>query len=122
MPTATVVEEIAKRDELGSTGIGCGISVPHARFREVERPFGLPVRLKHPIEFIAIDGQPVDIVFLLLLPALSQLAQLSALDAIARKLTDRDLLQRLRMANSAAELYQVVTEERTPPCAAPAAR
>jgi len=47
-----------------------GVCIPHAHFREVEKPFGLLVRLKQPIEFDAIDGQPVDIVFLLLLPRL----------------------------------------------------
>jgi PTS system nitrogen regulatory IIA component len=120
LPTDAVVEEIAKRDELGSTGIGCGVSIPHARFREVERPLGLLVRLKHPIRIQCHRWSTRR--HRLPPPALSQLAQLSALAAIAHKLADRDLLQRLRMANSAAELYQVVTEERTPACAALAAR
>ena len=78
-----VANEIEKRDELGSTGIGAGVSIPHARFREIEKPFGLLVRLKQPIEFDAIDGQPVDIVFLLVLPAASQLDQLNCLAAVA---------------------------------------
>jgi PTS system nitrogen regulatory IIA component len=57
------------RDELGSTGIGNGVSIPHARLHQLKRLFGLLVRLKQPIAFQAIDGQPVDIVFMLLLPA-----------------------------------------------------
>ena len=57
--------------------LAAGVSIPHARFREVKKPFGLLVRLKQPIEFDAIDGQPVDIVFLLVLPAASQLDQLN---------------------------------------------
>ena len=110
LPADAVAHEIEKRDELGSTGIGGGVSIPHARFREVKKPFGLLVRLKHAIEFDAIDGQPVDIVFLLLLPASSQLDQLNALAAVARKLRDRDVLRKLRSAASGTELYQAVTE------------
>ena len=102
-----VASEIEKRDELGSTGIGGGVSIPHARFREVKKPFGLLVRLKQPIEFDAIDGQPVDIVFLLVLPAASQLDQLNALAAVARKLRDREVLRKLREAVDAAALYNV---------------
>ena len=103
-----VAEEIEKRDELGSTGIGGGVSIPHARFREVKRPFGVLARLKQPIAFDAVDGQPVDIVFLLLLPASSQLDQLNALAAAARRLRDRDVLQRLRRATTATELHSAI--------------
>lgn len=106
----SVANEIEKRDELGSTGIGAGVSIPHARFREVKKPFGLLVRLKQAIEFDAIDGQPVDIVFLLLLPATSQLDQLNALAAVARKLRDREVLRKLRSATSEVELYRAVTK------------
>jgi PTS system nitrogen regulatory IIA component len=106
----TVASEIEKRDELGSTGIGGGVSIPHARLREIMRPFGSLVRLTQPIEFNAVDGQRVDIVFLLLLPAASQLDQLNALAAVARKLRDREVVQRLRAATSAEELYRAVIE------------
>jgi nitrogen PTS system EIIA component len=105
-----VATEIEKRDELGSTGIGGGVSIPHARFREVKKPFGLLVRLKQPVEFDAVDGRPVDIVFLLLLPASAQLDQLNALAAVARKLRDREVLRKLRTATSGTELYRAVTE------------
>ena len=105
-----VATEIEKRDELGSTGIGGGVCIPHARFRNVKKAFGLMVRLKQPIEFDAIDGQPVDIVFLLILPAASQLDQLNALAAVARKLRDREVVGKLRSATSGAEFYRAVTE------------
>jgi PTS system nitrogen regulatory IIA component len=105
-----LASEIEKRDELGSTGIGLGVSIPHARFREVKKPFGLLVRLKQAIEFDAIDGQPVDLVFLLVLPAASQLDQLHALAAAARKLRDRQALANLRGATSNTDLYRAVTD------------
>jgi PTS system nitrogen regulatory IIA component len=104
-----VASEIQKRDELGSTGIGGGVSIPHARLREVRKPFGLLARLKEPIEYDAIDGQPVDLVFLLLLPASSQLDQLNALAAVARKLRDPEMLKVLRAARDGAKLYEMLT-------------
>jgi nitrogen PTS system EIIA component len=104
-----VTSQIERRDELGSTGIGGGVSMPHARLREVKKPFGLLARLKQPIDFEAIDGQPVDIVFLLLLPAASQLEQLNALAAVARKLREAEVLRKLREAPSSAALYAAVT-------------
>jgi PTS system nitrogen regulatory IIA component len=104
-----VGSEIERRDELGSTGIGGGVSIPHARLRGVKKTFGLLARLKQPIDFEAIDGQPVDIVFLLLLPAASQLDQLNALAAVARKLRDAEVLRKAREAPSPAALYAAVT-------------
>lgn len=104
-----VAAEIVRRDELGCTGIGGGVAMPHARLREVKRPFGLLARLQQPIDFDAIDGQPVDIVFLLLLPASSQLDQLNALAAVARKLRGSDVQRKLREAISPAALYQAVS-------------
>src|SRR5215475_4106189 len=105
----SVAHEIVKRDELGSTGIGRGVCIPHARLRAVNKPYGLLTRLRYPIDFDAVDGQPVDIVFLLLLPASSQLDQLNALAAVARKLRDPRLLRELRAATTAAQLFQVIT-------------
>jgi len=110
LPPEAVSSEIEKRDELGSTGIGGGVCIPHARFRELKKPYGLLVRLKKPIEFEAIDGQPVDLVFLIMLPANSQLDQLNALGAVARKLRDPKLMRKLRGAASGAELYRAIAE------------
>src|SRR5258707_15870937 len=63
-----VAPYLLKREELGSTGIGRGVAIPHARLPDLQRPHGLLAKLKQPIEFDAIDGQAVDIVFVLLLP------------------------------------------------------
>ena len=108
LPAEAIAHEIERREELGSTGIGGGVSMPHARFREVKKPFGLLARLKQPVDFEAIDGQPVDLVFLLLLPASSQLDQLNTLAAVARKLRDPKVLADLRQATTASELYKAV--------------
>jgi PTS system nitrogen regulatory IIA component len=110
LPADAVAQAIEQRDELGSTGLGNGVAIPHARFREVEKPFGLLARLTQAIEYQATDDQPVDLVFLLLLPASSQLDQLNALAAVARKLRDPERLRKLRGAADAPGLYRAISE------------
>jgi PTS system nitrogen regulatory IIA component len=108
LPADMLAAEISKRDELGSTGIGDGVSIPHARFREVRKPFGLLLRLARPIPFGAIDDKPVDLAFLLVLPAAAQPDQLNALAAVARKLREPGVLEDLRSASSADAVYRVI--------------
>lgn len=98
---------LLKREDLGSTGTGGGVAIPHARMAELKKPFGTLVRLKHSIDFDAIDGMPVDIVFLLLLPAQSG-DPLHALASVARRLRDPESVRRLRSAADEAELYRAI--------------
>jgi nitrogen PTS system EIIA component len=100
-----ILSALLKREALGSTGMGNGVAIPHARFEMVEKPFGIVVRLKQPIKFDAIDGQPVDIVFVLLLPTAAEGEQLGALACVARKLRAANDLVQLRRAKTASELY-----------------
>jgi PTS system nitrogen regulatory IIA component len=106
------VEQIApyllKREELGSTGIGRGVAIPHARLPDLARPYGILAGLKQGIEFDAIDGQPVDIVFVLLLPAAAETEALGALASVARALRSPEILARLRAAKDASELYSAI--------------
>ena len=104
-----IVSELLKREALGSTGMGNGVAIPHARFQTIEKPFGIIAKLKQPIDFDAIDGQPVDIVFMLLLPTASEGEQLGALACVARKLRAADDLVLLRRAKNAPELYAALT-------------
>lgn len=106
-----VSSELLKREGLGSTGMGHGVAIPHARLQVVKRPFGILARLKQPIDFDAIDGQPVDIVFSLLLPAPPETDQLVALALVARKLKATETLVQLRRAKNASELYAVIAGE-----------
>ena len=103
-----VAPYLFKREELGSTGIGGGVAIPHARLPDLQRPYGLLAKLRPPIEFDAIDGQAVDIVFLLLLPAIVQNGQLGALALVARTLRPSEVLGRLRSAKDASELYSAI--------------
>lgn len=105
VPADRIASELLKREELGSTGMGDGVAIPHARFQELKIPFGLLAELKPPIKFDAIDGQPVDLVFILLLPAAAEGEQLGALAGVARKLRSGDDLTKIRRAKNASELY-----------------
>jgi PTS system nitrogen regulatory IIA component len=100
--------ELFKREELGSTGTGGGVAIPHARMPEVKMPYGMLVRLDKAIEFGAIDGKPVDVLFLLLFPATPAGDQLTALASVARKLRDVASIAHIRTARSRAELYEVM--------------
>src|SRR6185295_4339978 len=89
LPAELISDALLKREELGSTGTGGGIAIPHARLPGLDKPFGILVRLRQPIDFAAIDGQPVDLVCLLLLPLASGKDQLNALASVARILETR---------------------------------
>jgi len=103
-----VASYLLKREELGSTGIGRGVAIPHARLPDLQRPFGLLASLKQPIEFDAIDGEAVDLIFVLLLPAAAENEALGALALAARTLRSAQQLARLRTAKNAAELYATI--------------
>jgi nitrogen PTS system EIIA component len=101
---------LLQREELGSTGTGGGIALPHARLAAVKRPFALLARLAKAIDFDAIDGRPVDVVCLLLLPANAPGEQLNALACAARTLRDPGAVRNVRRAADAAALYDALAK------------
>jgi PTS system nitrogen regulatory IIA component len=102
--------QIAKREELGSTGVGNGVALPHARLKGLTSPFALLARLRHGIDFEAIDDRPVDVVFLLLLPDAPNELQLNALACAARALRSSEVLERVRGANDREAIFQAVAD------------
>src|ERR1019366_9385908 len=104
LPVDQIASYLLKREELGSTGIGRGVAIPHARLPDLQRPHGIFAKLKQGIEFDAIDGQPVDIVFVLLLPAAAENETLGALALVARTFRSPENLARLRGAKTAPEV------------------
>jgi nitrogen PTS system EIIA component len=104
-------DELIKREALGSTGVGGGLAIPHARVAGVARPFGILARLAKAIDFSAIDGKPVDIVFLLLLPAAAAGAQLNALAGVTRTLRDPDRMAAIRRAADKGAIYHLMTTD-----------
>jgi PTS system nitrogen regulatory IIA component len=97
------------RERLGSTGLGAGFALPHARLDHLEGFLGLFVRLARPIAFEAIDGEPVDTIFLLLIPATDE-EHVSVLAAISRRFRDPRVRVELRAATSAAEVLRILTQ------------
>jgi PTS system nitrogen regulatory IIA component len=108
LPAELIASALLKREELGSTGTGGGIAIPHARIPGLDRPFGILVRLKEPIDFDAIDDQPVDLLFVLLLPVASKKEQLNALASVARILRNTESVRSLRRARDSADLFQMM--------------
>jgi nitrogen PTS system EIIA component len=106
-----ILAELQKREELGSTGMGGGVAIPHARFHHLHKAFGMLVRLKKPIEFDAVDGKPVDTIALLLLPDVREGERLGALACFARKLRDPIVMTALRRARDGAEIYRSLTAD-----------
>jgi PTS system nitrogen regulatory IIA component len=97
---ATILAGLTEREQLGSTGFGQGVAIPHAKIDGVDRIYGLFARLGEPIDYKAIDGRPVDLIFLLLSPADAGAEHLKALAAISRVTRDAATLERLRGARS----------------------
>jgi PTS system nitrogen regulatory IIA component len=108
MEAESISSEILKREGLGSTGIGGGVAIPHARIKGLGKPHGVLVRLREPMDFDAVDGQRVDLVFLLLLPAAPAGEQLTALAAVARRLRDPRCVRELRRAADADTLFRAM--------------
>ena len=106
-----IFDILLQRERLGSTGVGNGIAIPHGKFGRLPRIFGLFARLERPIDFEAIDGQPVDLVFLLLAPEMAGADHLRALSRIARVLRDPLIVQKLRSTRDAAALHAILCAE-----------
>jgi PTS system nitrogen regulatory IIA component len=104
----TIFEILTQREKLGSTGVGNGIAIPHGKLPKLEKLFGLFARLERPIDFEALDGQPIDLVFLLLAPEGAGADHLRALARVARLLRDPDVARKLRDSRDAAALYAVL--------------
>ncbi|MGL5392246.1 MAG: PTS IIA-like nitrogen regulatory protein PtsN [Shewanella sp.] len=104
-----IFESLVAREKMGSTGIGNGIAIPHGRLTDITQPIAILVKCEEPIAFDAIDKQPVDILFALLVPADQCQQHLSTLSCMAEKLSDKQILKQLRKTHDEAELYQVIT-------------
>ncbi|TWB40411.1 PTS sugar transporter subunit IIA [Nitrospirillum pindoramense] len=108
LDAGAVLDDLRSREALGSTGVGAGIAIPHARFASITRPIGAFIRLAKPVEFEAIDGAPVDLVFGLLTPVHCGNAHLQALARISRALRTPGLAATLRAAPDALSLHALV--------------
>jgi nitrogen PTS system EIIA component len=103
-----IFEVLLQREKLGTTAVGYGVAIPHGKLPKLTKMFGLFARLDRPIDFEALDGQPVDLVFLLLAPEGAGADHLKALARVARLLRDQDTANKLRAARDAQALYAVL--------------
>jgi PTS system nitrogen regulatory IIA component len=104
----TIFEILTQREKLGSTGVGNGIAIPHGKLPKLNMLFGLFARLDRAIDFEALDGQPVDLIFLLLAPEGAGADHLKALARVARLLRDSAIARKLRDSRDAEALYAVL--------------
>jgi len=105
----TVLDLLLARERLGSTGVGAGIAIPHAKLAGLTQLSAVFARFREPIEFDAVDGRPVDLVFLLLAPDAAGSDHLKALALVSRLLRDHRVCARLRGADSVEAIYAVLT-------------
>jgi len=109
LPQEAIFNAITAREKLGSTGLGQGFALPHARIDGLDHFFGLFARLGRPIAFEAADEKPVDLIFFLLIPANSVVNYVTVLASIARRIRDQDIAKRLRLAEDPAVLHALLT-------------
>ena len=110
MHERTIFDVLLERERLGTTGIGRGIAIPHGKLPGLEKLYGMFVRMEKPIDFQAIDEQPVDLIFLLLAPESAGADHLKALARVSRLLRDRSTCDKLRGTDDAEALYAILSE------------
>ena len=115
-----IFETLLTREKLGSTGLGQGIAIPHGRLPSITKVHGLFAKLAAPIDFDSVDGEPVDLVFVLLSPDHAGADHLTALARISRLLRAPATLAKLRGATTAEGLYAILTEPPQPSAASAA--
>jgi PTS system nitrogen regulatory IIA component len=114
---ADIAAKLMARERLGSTGVGHGVAVPHARLKDLERMHGVFVQLDAPVDFGAMDEQPVDLIFALLAPADHPAEHLRALAKVSRALRQADLREQLRQAKSPDAVRALLVRDAGPKAA-----
>lgn len=105
-----IFDNFVARERLGSTGLGHGVAIPHARMKNLERAVGAVVSLPQGIDFDAIDGQPVDLLFALLVPEESRQEHLEILAELAEMFQNQELLAQLRAAMSSSDMQSILVQ------------
>ncbi len=106
-----IFDVLLERERLGTTGVGNGIAIPHGKLNELDGLYGLFARVEKPVDFDAIDDDPVDLIFVLLAPEGAGADHLKALARVSRLLRDKNVCQKLRGSESNEALYSVLIEQ-----------
>ncbi|MEF3367119.1 PTS IIA-like nitrogen regulatory protein PtsN [Methylocystis sp. 9N] len=109
-----IFDALLHRERLGSTGIGEGIAIPHGKLAKLKGIYGVFARLERPVDFAALDGAPVDLVFMILTPETSGADHLKALACAARMLRDAGLVATLRATRDDSALYSLIAQRSKP--------
>lgn len=109
LPEREIFTTLLERERLGSTGVGHGVAIPHGKLAGLDGVVGIFARAHQPLDFDALDDQPVDLLFLLLAPEGSGADHLKALARIARVLRDEVLAEKIRSTDHASGIYAVLT-------------
>jgi PTS system nitrogen regulatory IIA component len=112
LDAAAILEALSEREAAGSTGVGYGVAVPHARLAGLDRMRGVFVRLDVPVEFESVDEQPVDLIFALFAPPNASSEHLRALARVSRMLRQGDLREHLRQARTPDAIHALLVQER----------
>ncbi len=107
----TVIDALLDREALGPTGVGQGVALPHARLDSIDAVMGMFIRLEKPLEFEAVDRQPVDLVFCLFAPTQAGVDHLKALALVSRTLRDGTVCQKLRANTDPATVHMILTDQ-----------
>ncbi len=118
LPARVVFDALLQRERLGSTGIGGGIAIPHGKFEGLDRLVGLFARLEKPVDFSSLDGEPVDLVFVLMAPEGAGADHLKGLAKVARILRNPATTAKLRASRDAEAIYALLTQNLDTPKAA----
>ncbi len=110
LPERDIFDTVLQRERLGSTGAGNGLAIPHGKLHDLDRLQGVFATVETPVEFDAIDEQPVDIAFMLLAPEDAGADHLKALSRIARVLRRSDMIEQIRGMRDAAAIYALLTD------------
>ena len=105
------LDVLLERERLGTTGVGCGIAIPHGKLPALKKLYGCFARLETPIDFDAVDNEPVDLIFLLLAPESAGAAHLKALARISRVLRNAAHCEKLRAAAGPDRIYTLLTRD-----------
>ena len=117
LPSDQVLDALLEREAAGSTGVGHGVAVPHARLEGIERMRAVFVRLEQPVAFEAVDDQPVDLLFALFAPKGSSSEHLRALARVSRLLRQPEIREQLRQAKTAEAIHLLLVQEARPSAA-----
>lgn len=113
LDSTAVFEALQERENLGPTGVGQGVALPHARLTDVEEVVAVFLRLEKPLDFDSADRQAVDLFFCLLAPESAGVEHLKALALVSRTLRSQSTCQKLRANDEPATIYTVLTDEQS---------